>query len=133
MLARAVARRTGAAAIRPAAARARARRKAEKAELRQRLAAMEAATADAVAVIIAGLEDLIANAEGPPGPALEALSACVFHDIVGQHMARVHELIDRLEGGASGCNPGGASCPLANGPRLDDGDGLDQDAIDEFF
>src|SRR5437868_15220968 len=68
-------------------------------ELRSRLSAVVNATSEAATTIISGLEHVIAFGEqgDTQSRAFDALSACVFHDIVGQHVARAAELLEIIE------------------------------------
>jgi chemotaxis regulatin CheY-phosphate phosphatase CheZ len=111
-------------------------------ELRGRLAAIVAATSDAANTIIARLENVIAHSptSDTQGAALDALSACVFHDIVGQHIARAAELLEFIEQLCAAGQDGQASAnaraerldALVHGPAITR-DGLDQSAVDDFF
>ena len=108
-------------------------------ELRGRLAAVVAATSDAANVIISGLEHVLADADAarPNSGALDALSACVFHDIVGQHVARAAELLEIIERlgppEAAEAETPRARQGLASGPSLPQDEGLDQPAVDLHF
>lgn len=114
--------------------------KADVAELRDRLTAVVTATSDAANTIISGLEHVIAfGTEGDAqNRAFDALSACVFHDIVGQHVARAAELlaiIEKLgavENAAEAASPPARASGLVNGPAVD-GKGLRQSDVDDFF
>jgi hypothetical protein len=113
---------------------------ADIAELRARLSAVTAATSDASNVIISGLEDVIADRHAATQDrALDALSACVFHDIVGQHIARAAELLAVIEklGPPTDADSEAPVRPaernLVNGPALGPMDGLDQTSVDDFF
>ncbi len=114
---------------------------ADIAELRARLKAVTAATSDASNTIISGLEEVIADkgAAASQDSALDALSACVFHDIVGQHIARAAELLAVIEklGPPTDADFEALTRPaqrdLVNGPALEKQDGLDQSSVDDFF
>jgi hypothetical protein len=124
------ARRRGA----PAAA-GRAQFHADVAELRARLAAAADAASDAAGIIIGGLEEILQQGDAARERGFDALGACAFHDIVGQHLARAGELLDLIEslgpqGTDSHLRP---ARDLLHGPRLAGEPDLDQAAIDAFF
>ncbi|WP_342359198.1 hypothetical protein [Terrarubrum flagellatum] len=115
-------------------------------ELRHRLSAVVNATSEAATTIISGLEDVIAESDNAQDRAFDALSACVFHDIVGQHVARAAELlaiIEKLGAAEKSTNTAAASESiatakrradrLAHGPALDTESHLGQTAIDDLF
>lgn len=124
--------------------------KADIEELRSRLTAVVRATSDAATTIISGLEHVIAfgDQNDAQNRAFDALSACVFHDIVGQHVARAAELLEIIErlGAVQENNMSGdAALKLAhaamerratkmiNGPAIEGDASIDQDSIDDFF
>lgn len=71
-------------------------------EMRERMAAVIAATHDAAMMIISTVENTF-ETQGPAlSPDLQeklfsVLSACAFQDIAGQHLARMTELLNDIE------------------------------------
>lgn len=71
-------------------------------EMRERMAAVVAATHDAAMMIIATVEEAFETLESSLSPQLQeklfsVLSACSFQDIAGQHLARMTELLNDIQ------------------------------------
>ncbi|MGL4322677.1 MAG: protein phosphatase CheZ [Beijerinckiaceae bacterium] len=71
-------------------------------ELRERMAAVIAATNDAAMMIIGTVESTFDTMGPSLSPALQerlfsVLSACAFQDITGQHLARMAELLNDVQ------------------------------------
>lgn len=120
------------------------------AEMRQRMAAVIAATHDAATMIIDTVESTF-EALGPSlAPELQEkmfniLSACAFQDIAGQHLARMTELLNDIQQGTADTAPdetlageklhhrnmtlAARSSRMAGGPALA-GEGLHQPEVD---
>ncbi|MGL4811051.1 MAG: hypothetical protein ACRCXM_04665 [Beijerinckiaceae bacterium] len=76
------------------------------AEIRARMAAIIATTDDAASLIIANIEQIFADGgtalpDSIQDKLFSMLSACAFHDLAGQHLARMADLVTAIEATAA--------------------------------
>lgn len=103
------------------------------------LAAIRATAEDAAARILDSAENLLAFADKEEA-ILAIMTACGFHDLVGQRVTKIAESLDRviathLQGGGGGAKrtPAKRKRPPLEGPGLPGSSEQDQARIDALF